>query len=48
MINLEERYNYFKTLIKLQRMHNYKEDQNEQIMVKVMVQLIEYYAQCIS
>jgi hypothetical protein len=48
MINLEERYNYFKSLIKLQRLHNYNESGNEKNMVKVMIQLIEYYAQCIS
>jgi hypothetical protein len=28
IINLEERYNYFKTLIKLQRLSNLNEDNN--------------------
>jgi len=47
MINLEERYNYSKSLMKIQRLQNLKEQGVQKSMVKIMLQLIDYYATCI-
>lgn len=48
MITLEEQYGYLKSLIKIQEFNLRVEEANEKAMMRVMMQLIDYYAQCIS
>jgi hypothetical protein len=48
LINLEERYNYLRSLMKIQRLNDFCDQQGEKGMLGVMLKLSEYYAQCIS
>ena len=48
MITLEEKYNYYKNLISIQTMNNLSEVKSEKMLVKVMLELINYYAICIA
>jgi hypothetical protein len=48
MIDLEEKYNYYKSVIKIEAYNHVYEAKSENNMMEVMLQLIEYYAQCIS
>ena len=48
LVALEEKYSFYKNVVNIQPLTVLNENKIEKSLVKIMLKLIDYYAQCIS